>query len=80
MAWRVEQKYAQLMPPGYWRRRAKRVGGRVQRVQLFDTGTRECPFFVTLKPKHFPNRSTLGRFLDQIHRLSRRSVRDASGQ
>ena len=51
------------------RKAAERVGGRVQPLQQFDTGTNtgRRPFFVTLKPKHFPNRSTLGRFLDPFN-------------
>ena len=51
------------------RKAAERVGGRVQPLQQFDTGTNtgRRPFFVTLKPKHFPNRSTLDRFLDPFN-------------
>jgi len=50
-------------------KRRKELGGRVQPLQQFDTGTNtgRRPFFVTLKPKHFPNRSTLGRFLDPFN-------------
>src|SRR6266481_684129 len=61
--WRASAAWQQT------RKAAERVGGRVQPLHQFDTGTNtgRRPFFVTLKPKHFPNRSTLGRFLDPFN-------------
>jgi hypothetical protein len=53
------------------------VDSRVQPLKQSDTGTvtGTCHFFVRLKPKHFPNRADLSRFLDRFDMLNARSVR-----